>query len=84
MTPNAGCSRPKMQATPVEAGLVASTGGVPASSLCDLQGQKPGDHVLFKVEMDCVAVMSACPHDLSPINGANGPKDVHCQVFEAV
>lgn len=48
------------------------------------KGQKPGDHVLFKVEMDCVAVMSACPHDLSPISGPNGPQDVHCQVFEAV
>ena len=46
-----------------------------------LQGQKAGDHVLFKVEMDCVAVMSACPHDLSPISGPNGPQDVHYQVY---
>eukprot|EP00891_Asterochloris_glomerata_P008240 jgi/Astpho2/8240/fgenesh1_pg.00122_%23_19_t len=47
------------------------------------KGQKAGDHVLFKVEMDCVAVMSACPHDLSPINGKTGPNDVHFQVFNA-
>lgn len=46
--------------------------------------QKPGDYVLFKVEMDCVAVMSACPHDLAPyINGEGGPRDVHYQILEA-
>ena len=49
-----------------------------------VQGQKPGDHVLFRVEIDCVAVMSACPHDVAPyINGEGGPRDVHYQVFEA-
>lgn len=49
-----------------------------------LQGQKPGDYVLFKVEIDCIAVMSACPHDIAPyINGKGGPRDVNYQVFEA-
>ena len=49
-----------------------------------VQGQKPGDYVLFRVEIDCIAVMSACPHDLAPyINGEGGPRDVNYQVFEA-
>ena len=29
-----------------------------------------GDHVLLRAEMDCVVVMSACPQDIVPINGA--------------
>lgn len=46
--------------------------------------QKPGDYVLFRVEMDCIACMSACPHDVAPyINGEGGPRDVHYQVFSA-
>ena len=49
-----------------------------------MQGQKPGDYVLFRVEIDCVAVMSACPHDLAPfINGEGGPRDVHYQIYKA-
>ena len=54
-----------------------------ATGLHCLQGQKPGDYVLFRVEIDCVAVMSACPHDLAPyINGEGGPRDVHYQIYE--
>ena len=50
----------------------------------DLQGQKPGDYVLFRVEIDCIAVMSACPHDVPPcISGEGGPRDVHYQIFES-
>lgn len=30
---------------------------------------KPGDQVRFRAEMDCIAVMSACPQDMIPING---------------
>ena len=38
---------------------------------------KPGDHVEFEAEMDCVVVLSACPHDIFPVNGADcRPKDV--------
>jgi len=50
---------------------------------CQMQDQKPGDYVLFRVELDCIAVMSACPHDVAPyINGEGGPRDVHYQVLE--
>ncbi|MES2937734.1 MAG: urea carboxylase-associated family protein [Pseudomonadota bacterium] len=31
---------------------------------------RPGDHVVFEACMDCVAVLSACPQDLVPVNGA--------------
>lgn len=32
---------------------------------------KAGDYVVFKAEMDCVAVMSACPQDITTVNGAD-------------
>jgi len=38
---------------------------------------KPGDAVTFRAEMDALVVMSACPHDLFPVNGADcTPHDV--------
>ena len=50
-----------------------STGwGEPAS--------KPGDHVVFRAEMDCIAVMSCCPQDILPINKGN-PVEAHFQVI---
>jgi uncharacterized protein YcgI (DUF1989 family) len=30
---------------------------------------KPGDHVLLKAELNAIVVFSACPMDLTPING---------------
>jgi uncharacterized protein YcgI (DUF1989 family) len=30
---------------------------------------KPGDYMSFRAEMDVIAVMSACPHDVTPVNG---------------
>jgi uncharacterized protein YcgI (DUF1989 family) len=44
---------------------------------------KPGDYSVFRAEMDCIVVMSACPYDLGmPINGDDGvPKAVHYQVW---
>jgi uncharacterized protein YcgI (DUF1989 family) len=38
---------------------------------------KPGDRVELAAEMDCIVVLSACPHDIFPVNGADcRPKDV--------
>ena len=40
---------------------------------------KPGDHVLLEAEMDCIVALSACPHDLPPVqlNGTDcTPRDV--------
>jgi uncharacterized protein len=33
---------------------------------------RPGDRVTFRVEMDCVVILSACPHDIKPVM-LNGP-----------
>lgn len=41
---------------------------------------KPGDCVEFVAEMDCVAVMSACPQDIVPINSQR-PMPVHFSVL---
>jgi len=40
---------------------------------------KPGDHVVVEAQMDCVVSLSACPHDLPPVqlNGIDcTPHDV--------
>ena len=45
---------------------------------------EPGDHVLFRAEMDAVVAFSACPQDILPINGrARQPTEAHFQVLEA-
>ena len=43
---------------------------------------KPGDHVVLRAQFDCVVVMSACPQDMIPINGAAcTPVEVHFEVL---
>lgn len=38
---------------------------------------RPGDRVVLRAEMDSIVVLSACPHDIFPVNGADcRPKDV--------
>ncbi len=45
---------------------------------------KAGDTITLRAEFDCVAVMSACPQDLIPINGAaNTPTELHFHVEAA-
>jgi uncharacterized protein YcgI (DUF1989 family) len=41
---------------------------------------KPGDHVVFKAEMDCVIAFSACPQDIIRIN-AGAPTEAHFEVL---
>ncbi len=44
---------------------------------------KPGDHVLLRAAMDCIVVMSTCPQDMIPINGAAcTPTEVHYRVVD--
>jgi uncharacterized protein len=39
---------------------------------------RPGDLIRFRVETDLVLIMSACPQDLTPVNGAaQRPADAH-------
>lgn len=43
---------------------------------------KPGDSVTLRAEMDCIAVLSACPHDIFPVNGADcTPRDVQYELL---
>ncbi len=42
---------------------------------------RPGDAITFKAEIDQVAVFSACPMDLLPINGP-GPTEAHFEVLD--
>lgn len=45
---------------------------------------RPGDRVVFQAEMDLHAVMSACPQDVTPINGEERtPRDVAYEVWPA-
>ena len=45
---------------------------------------RPGDRVRLRAEMDAIVVLSACPQDVTPINGAEcTPRDAHYEVNEA-
>ena len=38
---------------------------------------RPGDHVSFRAELDCLIALSACPVDMLPLNGPDcRPRDV--------
>jgi uncharacterized protein len=44
---------------------------------------RPGDLVRFRAETDLVVIMSACPQDLTPVNGTGQrPADVHFLVHD--
>lgn len=45
---------------------------------------KPGDYVVLRAEMDLVVIFSACPMDVTPINGEDRtPRAVHFEVLDA-
>lgn len=45
---------------------------------------RPGDHVVLRALMDLVIVFSACPMDVTPINGEDRiPKPVHLEILSA-
>lgn len=42
---------------------------------------RPGDHVTFRAEMDLLLVLSACPQDVTPINGSDHtPRDIEVDI----
>ena len=41
---------------------------------------KPGDHVVFRAEMDCICAMSCCPQDMLPVN-AGKTVNAHFEVL---
>ena len=42
---------------------------------------RPGDYVVMEALTDVVAVSTACPDDIDPINGWN-PTDIHVRIYE--
>jgi uncharacterized protein len=45
---------------------------------------RPGDHVLLRALMDVIVIFSACPMDVTPINGSDRtPKAVHFERLAA-
>ena len=43
----------------------------------------PGSYVTLRAEMDCVVAFSACPQDMTPINGPNmKPTEAHFEVLD--
>ena len=48
----------------------------------DQHATKPGDYIVLRAEIDCVVAMSACPHDILPINGQGvQPTEAHFEVY---
>ena len=43
---------------------------------------KPGDYVVLRAELDCIAVMSSCPQDILKIN-SQAPVEAHFEVTPA-
>jgi uncharacterized protein YcgI (DUF1989 family) len=43
---------------------------------------KPGDCVVFKAWIDCIAVLSACPQEFNPVAGWY-PTDLHVGIYAA-
>jgi uncharacterized protein YcgI (DUF1989 family) len=44
-----------------------------------------GDHVTLRSDMDLVLVLSACPQDITPINGAaRTPRDISVQILDVL
>jgi hypothetical protein len=43
---------------------------------------RPGDHIAFRAERDCLVVLSSCPMDIVPIS-AGGITALELQVYEA-
>ncbi len=43
----------------------------------------PGDFVVLRAELDLIIVFSACPQDMTPLNGADAtPRDAHFVVMD--
>lgn len=55
-----------------------------ATIALDTPLSKPGDYVVLRALMDVVVIFSACPMDVTPINGADKtPRPVHYEIWES-
>ena len=45
---------------------------------------RPGDYVVLRAVEDCIVIFSACPMDITPVNGGDRkPKPVHYEIRPA-
>lgn len=43
---------------------------------------RPGDYLVLRALMDCYVIFSACPMDVTPVNGGGTPRAVHYEIIE--
>jgi uncharacterized protein len=43
---------------------------------------RPGDYLVLRALMDCYVIFSACPMDITPVNGGRTPRAVHYEVID--
>jgi uncharacterized protein len=43
---------------------------------------RPGDYLLLRAVLDCYLIFSACPMDITPVNGGCAPSAVHYEVVD--
>jgi uncharacterized protein YcgI (DUF1989 family) len=42
---------------------------------------KPGDHIVMRADIDMVIIFSACPQDITPVNGPElTPRDARFEI----
>jgi len=68
--------------TPAPLNLFMNVGVAPDGALIrGSPASRPGDRTVFRAEMDLFVVLSACPQDITPINGEERtPRDVEVRV----
>lgn len=73
----------KVPFTPASLNLFMNVPVAPDGSVDRLPPRSAaGDHVVLRAEMDLTLVISACPQDITPINGdARTPTDLHVDIW---
>jgi uncharacterized protein YcgI (DUF1989 family) len=72
----------KIPSTPSPLNLFMNTPVLVDGSIERLPPQsRPGDHIVMRADMDMVIVFSACPQDITPINGSElTPRDARFEI----
>lgn len=75
----------KLPFTPASLNLFMNVPVLPDGSVDRVPpASKPGDLVILRAEMDILLVLSACPQDITPINGAGrAPQDIAVRLIES-
>jgi len=71
--------RPEIVPNPINLWMNVAVEGNERIALREPVSQ-PGDYVLLRALMDCYVIFSACPMDITPVNGGGTPRAVHYEV----